>query len=259
MLVGRGIITDTGGGGGGFVSFRSTGTRVFGPTDGVGGHALVKPTGYQSGDLLVVSMNSTSETGSSSWPTETGTWSTAGNAQNRFWWRVATGDSSDDFTTGTFTSTTHTAIQMCAFDITGYGTITQVAGASLLSSSTLYGTSWPAPGWSQYNNNQTVNISIYYKKTTVRQTPTAVDASTYLSSIAAATGTTDSGEIDSYWGMGQNNNSAANATVWGGWCYHIADTNPAGAITFGDDIVESPNSSGSEVVSHYGIRLRVTV
>jgi hypothetical protein len=243
----------------GFISFRSVGTRISGPPDGVGPHALPKPPGYQAGDLLVVGMNATGTSGT--WPTEVGTWTVNGNGSNRICFRVATGDASDDFTTPAFVGNSVTSLQMAAFDITGYSSAVQVAGASLLTNDSFYGTGFPNPGWSNNTNTQLLNISIFFKKTNVRLSPSDLNIDDYLSAIAAATNTQASGDLGTYWFDGLDNNpSTGLACSWGGWTYHITELNPAGPITFdGHPFIEAPESSGFEVVSHYGARIRITV
>ena len=240
----------------GFISFRSAGTRYFGPTDGVGPFALAKPPGYQAGDLLVVALQSTFWTGTS--PVENpGPWiQIINNSQQRVFYRIATGDANDDFTIAATSTTGAGTGQMAAFDLSAgpYGSVAFVAGGTLLSNDSSYGTAFPAPGFSQYNNDQSLTLAFWHKSTN-----TSIGAGAVTDNLpGVVTGANAIGTIGSYAFDGLNGNPGGNRSSWGGWTYWITDGNPADAVAFGTDQTEVPESSGFEVVSHYGARLRIT-
>jgi hypothetical protein len=242
-----------GGGAAPFVEFRSAGTRYESPTDGVGPFALGKPAGYGAGDLLVVAMQGTFFSGTH--PTENpGPWTYIINTSTQIvGWRVATGDANDDWTCNTVSTTSVHTAQMAAFDLKGLTSVSNVAGGSLLTNDSSYGLAFPACSFSQYNNDFSLTLSYWFKS----QNNAAGAISVIDNQIAAVTGADVQATIDSGAVNGLANNPAGLRSSWYGWSYWVTNGNPADAVAFGIDQTESPESSGFEVVSHYGSRFRI--
>lgn len=243
-----------GAGGAGFIAFRSVGTRYNGVTDGVGPFALGKPAGYQVGDLLVTQVFSTFGTLA---PTENpGPWTQVINvSQIAMHWRIATGDANDDYTLPAQGATAATSAQMAAFDLLGLTSVSNVAGGSLLQNDSSYNLAFPACSFSQYNNDQSLTLSYYFKS----QNNNAGAVGLVDNLPGVVTGADDIATLDTYVLNGLNGNPAGLRSTWGGWTYWITNGNPADAVAFGTDQTESPESSGFEVVSHYGNRFRITL
>ena len=249
------------GGGAGFVSLRSVGTRYDSSNDGVGPFALAKPAGYQVGDLLVVVQVGTFFSGTH--PVENpGPWTqVVPTANHIFSWRIATGDANDDYTVNTVAATSaHYAI-MQAYDLSNgpYTSISPVAGFNLAGNDSSYTTQYPVPGAAQFNNDQTLSIAWSMKSDNINHPATGL-VDNWTADLLALPSTTDGGLIDSYFWDGQGGNPAAARSSWVTVHYVISDGNPADAILFqADRQTEQPNSSGFEVMNFYGQRLRITL
>ncbi len=246
-------VQPTGGAAAAFIDFRSTGVRYESPTDGIGSQALGLPTGYQAGDLLVAQLIGTFGTAA---PTENpGPWTQIIDSSTiGAFWRVATGDANDNFTLAAQSSTGAWTAQIAAFDLKGLTTVSNVAGMTLLQNDSSYGLAFPAPGVSQYNNDQSLSIAYWFKS----QNNAAGAVSVIDNLVTVVTGADDKATIDSGAMNGLGGNPAGLRSSWYGWTYWITNGNPADAVTFGTDQTESPESSGFEVVSHYGNRFRIT-
>ena len=103
-------------------------------------------------------------------------------------------------------------------------------------------------------DDQSLTLAFWHKSTN-----TSIGAGAVTDNLpGVVTGANAIGTIGSYAFDGLNGNPGGNRSSWGGWTYWITDGNPADAVAFGTDQTEVPESSGFEVVSHYGARLRIT-
>jgi len=242
-----------GAGGDAFIAFRSLGVRYKSPTDGVASQALGLPAGYQAGDLLIAHGIGTFGTGT---PTENpGPWIQIINvATQTTFWRIATGDANDNYTLPAQSGSAVWTAQIAAFDLKGLASVSLAAGGSLLQNDSSYTTAFPACSFSQYNNDQSLTLSQYFKSQ--NNTAGAVGLVDNLPGVvtgADALATLETGVVN-----GVGGNPGGTRSSWYGWTYWITNGNPANAVAFGTDQTESPESSGFEVVSHYGTRWRIT-
>lgn len=246
-------VQPTGGAAGPFIEFRSAGTRYFSPTDGIASQALGLPPGYQAGDLLVAQGLGTFTSNTA--PTENpGPWNQIiAVPQITSFWRIATGDANDNYTLGAQSGTGVWTAQIAAFDLKGLTGVSNVAGATLLQNDSSYGLAFPAPGYSQYNNDQSLTLAYWFKS----QNNAAGAVSVIDNLVSVVTGADDKATIDAGAVNGLGGNPAGLRSSWYGWTYWITNGNPAAAVAFGTDQTESPESSGFEVVSHYGNRFRI--
>lgn len=241
-----------GAGGGAFISLRSLGTRYFSPTDGIASQALGLPAGYQAGDLLVAHEIGTFGTPA---PTENpGPWTQLiAVATQGGYWRIATGDANDNFTLSAQSGTGVWTAQIAAFDLGGLTGVSNVAGGSLLQNDSSGGLTFPACSFAQYNNDFSLTLSYYFKsQNNAAGAVGLVDNLPGVVTGADALATLETGVVN-----GLGGNPAGLRSSWYGWTYWITNGNPADAVAFGTDQTESPESSGFEVVSHWGNRFRI--
>jgi hypothetical protein len=248
------------GGGAGFVTLRSIGA-VYESVTGVGPTLLGFPAGRQVGDLLVVNAIGTFFTAGAH-PTENpGPWTTSiADGNHVIAWRIATGDANDNFTMAALSATgAHVAV-MHAYDLSAgpYTTVTLAAGGFLANNDSSGGTAWPTSGFPQFNNDQTLNFIHTFKSTNIVNPATGV-TDNLDAVLAALPNTTESGVIALGAFDGLAGNPGGTRSSWYCINYHVADANPADAVPFGTDQTEIPESSGFEVVSYYGTRLRITL
>jgi len=250
----------SGGGGAGFVTLRSVGPTYESPT-GAGPTLLGFPAGRQVGDLLVVNAIGTFFTAAAH-PTENpGPWATSiADGNHVIAWRIATGDANDNFTMAALSGTSAALAVMSAFDLSAgpYTSVALAAGGFLANNDSGGGTAWPTSGFAQYNNDQSLSIVHSLKSTNVVIPATGV-TDNYDAVVAALPNTTESGVIALGAFDGLSGNPGGTRSSWYCVNYHVADANPAEATGFGTDQTEIPESSGFEVVSYYGTRLRITL
>lgn len=249
-----------GGPGAGFVTLRSIGA-VYESVTGVGPTLLSFPAGRQVGDLLVVNAIGTFFTAAAH-PTENpGPWTTSiADANHVIAWRIATGDANDNFTMAALSPTgAHVAV-MHAYDLSAgpYTSVALAAGGFLANNDSGGGTAWPTSGFSQYNNDQSISFIHSLKSTNVVM-PVSGTTDNLDAVVAALPNTTESGVIAQGEFDGLAGNPGGTRSSWYIINYHVTDANPAEAVPFGTDQTEAPESSGFEVVSYYGTRLRITL
>jgi hypothetical protein len=242
MLLGPGLLEGVSAQAG-FAFLRDTGNWYDSEVDGTSGTLVIPKPTIVADDFLIVFLASSFRGATANFPisSQAANWTEVEvNDDLAYAWRVATGDSDDDFSFDTVSGTNLHLGQMASFGLDGVHELPSFRqGGNLISSS--QGSNFPVAGQAALTDNYCITFHLYKKSAGVNVPATGM------------TDTIDGGDADAYGNIGVNYNNTATygRSMWMGWTYRIHDETDKAAISNGDwQQTESPNYNGGSVDSY---------